>query len=208
MREAQPRQASAVGNRSGKGRPPMTDRRKAIQRLEIARQAAKLFAAQGVAGTSGEQIADAVGISVRTLWRYFPTKESCVQPLLSEGIDAFLDQLRSWPAGTPLLDHLRAAYSHGGVVSAADAAARQEVVRMCREEPGLRAVWLQTQHDAEPTFAEVIAHRLSLPTEALEVRVQAGMLNVALRIAAEDQADGRSDGLIEAIRASVEGFRL
>ncbi|WP_143669231.1 TetR/AcrR family transcriptional regulator, partial [Streptomyces rochei] len=67
------------------GRPPLTEERRAEIRLEIARAALDLFVAQGVAATTGEQIGRAVGISARTVWRYFPTKESCVRPLLTAG---------------------------------------------------------------------------------------------------------------------------
>jgi AcrR family transcriptional regulator len=193
--------------RIGKGRPPMTERRKAIQRLEIAREAIKLFTSQGVAATSGEQIAHAVGISTRTLWRYFPAKENCVQPVLAEGIEVFTEILRSWPVGMPLLDHLQAEYPRLDTSDrAVDAAARRDLIRMCRDEPGLRSVWLQTHHQAEPLFAEVIAERVGGSPDDLAVRIQAGILNVAIRIAAEYQADGKTDGLIEAIRASVNGL--
>ena len=65
------------------GRPPLTERRKTETRLEVARAAVGLFLAKGVADTSAEEIAEAAGISSRTLWRYFPTKDSCVTPLLT-----------------------------------------------------------------------------------------------------------------------------
>lgn len=70
------------------GRPPLTDERRAAFRQEIARAAVELFVDQGVTATTGEQIAQAVGVSSRTLWRYFPSKESCVSPLFAAGIDA------------------------------------------------------------------------------------------------------------------------
>jgi AcrR family transcriptional regulator len=80
------------------GRPPLTERRKAEIRLEIARAAVELFVAQGVAATTGEQIGQAVGVSARTVWRYFPSKESCVSPLFAAGIDAIAASLREWAA--------------------------------------------------------------------------------------------------------------
>ena len=52
--------------------------------MDISRHAVRLFTEQGVAATSGEQIAQAAGVSERTFWRYFPHKESCVEPLLTK----------------------------------------------------------------------------------------------------------------------------
>ncbi|MDV9177855.1 helix-turn-helix domain-containing protein, partial [Streptomyces sp. W16] len=86
------------------GRPPLTEARKAEIRLEIARAAVELFVAQGVTATTGEQIGQAVGVSARTVWRYFPSKESCVRPLFSAGIGVIAARLREWPPGLPLAD--------------------------------------------------------------------------------------------------------
>jgi len=78
------------------GRPPLTERRKTETRLEVARAAVRLFLAKGVADTSAEEIAEAAGISSRTLWRYFPTKDSCVTPLLTGVIELIAQFLESW----------------------------------------------------------------------------------------------------------------
>src|SRR5690606_6391903 len=47
-------------------------------RLAVARKAAQLFLERGFSGTSGDDIAEACGLSKRTIWRYFRNKESCV----------------------------------------------------------------------------------------------------------------------------------
>ncbi|MFC7468226.1 TetR/AcrR family transcriptional regulator [Actinomadura keratinilytica] len=60
----------------GGSAPPLTERRKAATRLEIAREAVRLFAAQGVAATTADEIAAAAGISPRTLWRYCSSRRS------------------------------------------------------------------------------------------------------------------------------------
>jgi AcrR family transcriptional regulator len=89
--------AGAPSTTGRTGRPPLTERRKTETRLEVARAAVRLFLAKGVAGTSAEEIAEAAGISSRTLWRYFPTKESCVTPLLTGVIELIARFLQSWP---------------------------------------------------------------------------------------------------------------
>lgn len=176
-----------TATRKRTGRPPLTEERRAAIRLDIAHAAVRLFVAQGVAATTGEQIGQAVGVSARTVWRYFPSKESCVQPLLTTGIDAIADTLRRWPPGRPLteaLEQLRTAHAaqpeQGPDIGA--------LIRLTRTEPGLRAVWLQTHDEAEPAFARALAERAGLPADDLRPTVQAALLNAALRAAVEHHA--------------------
>ena len=184
------------------GRPSLTERRKAETRLDVARVAVGLFVTQGVAATSAEEIATAAGISSRTLWRYFPTKESCVLPLLTGGIDLAADWLRSWREDqdmTELVDALRQA---GG--SAGDRATMLGLVRLTRTEPGLRAVWLEAHRQAEPVFADALARRAGLAAPDLTAVVHAAMINAALRAAVEHhafQADAADEG--DAVEAAV-----
>lgn len=191
----------------------MSERRRCLQRLEISREAVRLFQQQGVAETSGEQIAAEVGLSVRTLWRYFRTKESCVEPLLTRSVEAFVDFLRDWPEEQTLEQYLLAGKPPEHVDS--DHAAAMAVVRMSRDEPALRAIWLATHERAEPVLAEQIATRLGREATDLSVRVQAATLNTALRITIEDLAfadrhdahcmDDAPARLCEAIRAATHG---
>ncbi|MGW2825944.1 TetR/AcrR family transcriptional regulator [Streptomyces sp. NPDC001443] len=168
------------------GRPPLTEERKAEIRLQIARAAVALFATQGVAATTGEQIGQAVGISARTLWRYFPSKESCVSPLFSAGINAIAAALRQWRPGQPLQEVFERAVStddHFVAGPAHDLVGA--LVRLTRTEPGLRAVWLQSYDEAEPAFARALAEREGLPADDLRPAIHAAMFNAALRAAVE-----------------------
>jgi AcrR family transcriptional regulator len=190
------------------GRPPLTERRKAATRLEIAREAVRLFTAQGVAATSADEIAAAAGISVRTLWRYFPNKESCVLPLLTGGIELAARCLREWPPGegvAALLDAMR----RSGELDA-DQPVVVDLVRLTRDDPALRAVWLEAHRQAEPVFADVLAKRAGLPEPDLAVGVQAAMINAALRKAVEHHAfhtDQPLDNVVrEALAIAARGF--
>ncbi|NEB09832.1 TetR family transcriptional regulator, partial [Streptomyces coelicoflavus] len=165
---------TAVRGRTG--RPPLTDERKAAVRLEIARAAVDLFVAQGVAATTGEQIGRAVGVSARTVWRYFPTKESCVRPLFSTGIDAVAAALRQWRPGRPLQEAFDDVWIADEEPAGPDVGA---LLRLTRTEPGLRAVWLQAHDEAEPAFARALAERAGLPDDDVRPAVWAAMLNAA-----------------------------
>ena len=56
----------------------LVKRRTAQTRAEIVDAAIGLFAVQGFDATSMEQVADAAGVSRRTVYRYFPTKDDLV----------------------------------------------------------------------------------------------------------------------------------
>ena len=169
------------------GRPPLTERRKAETRLEVARAAVRLFLAQGVADTSVEEIAAQAGISARTLWRYFPSKESCVMPLLVSGIEQTAARLRSW-RGDQGVSELLGTLAHGHAGSPESMAEMLNLVRLTRTDPGLRAVWLEAHREAEPAFAEALAHRAGLAEPDLATAIQAAMINGALRVAVEHHA--------------------
>lgn len=202
---AEKRSPAEVAHAGRVGRLPLSERRKAETRLEIAREAVRLFAAHGVAGTSADDIAAAAGVSVRTLWRYFPTKESCILPLLTIGIDATARALRALPAErgmTGLFEELE----RGKDDRLPDLSTLLDMVRLTRTEPGLRAVWLQAHDNAEPVFAAVLAERAGLAEDDLSTMVQAAMINVALRLAVEhharraDPADVSKIDLLETVR--------
>ncbi|MFE5813655.1 TetR/AcrR family transcriptional regulator [Streptomyces sp. NPDC056479] len=181
--------AARGGTSRPTGRPPLTEERKAEIRLEIARAAVDLFVTQGVTATTGEQIGAAVGVSARTVWRYFPSKESCVRPLFSAGIDLIADRLRRRRPGQPLEELFdRELTDEGHLLAGPDRATVGALVRLTRTEPGLRAIWLQTYDEAEPAFAGALAERAGLPAGDLRPTIQAAIFNAALRAAVEHYA--------------------
>jgi AcrR family transcriptional regulator len=173
------------------GRPPLTERRKTETRLEVARAAVGLFLAKGVADTSAEEIAEAAGISSRTLWRYFPTKDSCVAPLLTDVIELIAQYLEAWRSDQTMAEVFDTIGLHDNL---ADRTTMVNLVRLTKTEPGLRAVWLEAHRHAESAYAEALARRAGLPAPDLAVTVQAAMITTALRVAAEYYAFDRDHG--------------
>ncbi|MCI3279284.1 TetR/AcrR family transcriptional regulator [Streptomyces cylindrosporus] len=187
------------------GRPPLTDERKAEIRLDIARAAVDLFVTQGVAATTGEQIGQAVGVSARTVWRYFPSKEACVRPLFTAGIDLLAARLREWRQGQPLEEAFEGEITSDlRIVAGPDRATVGALVRLTRTEPGLRAIWLQTYDEAEPAFARALAERAGLPADDLRPAIQAAMFNAALRAAVEHYAWSSADTDLDRTAAEAE----
>lgn len=213
MREAPPTEPGRTTE--DEVRPSLVQRRKAALRFEIAREAVRLFTSQGVTATTGEQIAQAVGISARTMWRHFPTKESCVLPLLSAGLDFAMAELRNWPAETSLLDFFTETCRVGELPAYTPVIL--DLIRMTSTDPALRAVWLQAHDDALPVLGRLLAQRSGGSANDLGVKVHAATLNGALRAAAEDFAQRYADDptasgeeitacLLAALRAASEGL--
>jgi AcrR family transcriptional regulator len=169
----------------GAGRPPLTERRKETTRMEIADEAVRLFVEQGVAGTTAEDIAAAAGISTRTLWRYFRSKEDCASPLLTAGLDALTERLRDYWRGSRTLAEAISAIDDPGIAVAQHLETLRGLIRLSRDEPGLRAVWLEAHFEAESILAGLIAEGTARSEDDLTVRLEAGMMNTALRVAVE-----------------------
>ncbi|MDX3574131.1 TetR/AcrR family transcriptional regulator [Streptomyces sp. ID05-47C] len=175
-------QPSRLG--SGPGRPTLSERHREVIKRDIALAALSLFAEKGLDGTAVGEVADALGVSTRTLWRYFPTKEAFVRPLLSAGMDAALRAVRDWPVDRPLLEAMEQVSSLGADSPEALGYLRT-LVRMTRTEPGLRAVWLDVYYETATALMEIIQERTGLPPGSLQARTQAFALNAALLSAVE-----------------------
>lgn len=199
-------QEPARARRSRVGRPPLTERRKENARLDIARAAVDLFAERGVEGVSASDIAESVSISTRTLWRYFPSKEECVAPLLALGLQRLVQQLREWPTDQPLLEALA---SGDWIAAEGPDTARLvlDLMRLTRTEPSLQTVWMRQTFAAHPAVAEVLAERAGRDRPVMEDNVQAGMLLAAMHVAVRDFAwrrPGEDDGtLVDALRSAL-----
>lgn len=162
----------------------MSEQRRRRIRLEISREAARLFWDQGVAATSGEQIAEAVGLSVRTIWRHFRTKESCAEPIVTKGVEWFVEALRRWPPQLSLEEHfaeVRATIRRTPEESADDLAGVQMII-LAETEPAIRSAWLMACDQIERELVAIIASRLRRPLDDVEVRRHAAAATAAIRV--------------------------
>ncbi|MFD0020578.1 TetR/AcrR family transcriptional regulator [Streptomyces sp. NPDC058382] len=169
--------------RSGGG---MSEQRRLRLRLEISREAARLFWEQGVAATSGDQIAEAVGLSTRTIWRHFRSKESCAEPVVMQGVVTLLSVLRRWPRQSSLEDHLSTELSRlrheAPPVDLADEMLAMKMIRLADTEPALRTAWLMACDQTEREMCVIIGDRLERRTGDLEVRMHAAAAAAVVRV--------------------------
>jgi AcrR family transcriptional regulator len=162
--------------------------KQAQARLEVSRHACALFWERGVSATSGDDIAAAAGLSTRTIWRYFRSKESCVEPVLALSAQRFIGIARVWPAELSLADHLEA-YTAGNPLTEqeiADEVASLRIITMSTTEPALRTAFLMVHDEMERNFIPTVAMRLHLPEDDLTVRLCAAAVAGAFRVIDED----------------------
>ncbi|CAJ1497065.1 TetR/AcrR family transcriptional regulator [[Mycobacterium] burgundiense] len=162
--------------------------KQAQARLAVSRHACALFWERGVAGTSGDDIAAAAGLSTRTIWRYFRTKESCVEPVLARTVDRFIGMLQRWPLELSLADHLAAdAVAHPLTPQEVeDEISAMRIAAMSSSDPALRTAYLMVHDQMERGFIPVIADRLRLDDSDLTVRLCAAAVTAAFRVVDED----------------------
>lgn len=161
--------------------PPVDLRRRGDAKLQVSRIAADLIWQNGLAATRGEDIAAAAGISTRTLWRYFRSKESCVEPVLLQSSRRFTAVLAAWPQQESIDEYLGRAAEPGAVAYSPDDIRAMRMVSLGFEELSLRSAWLMVCDEAEQQNRELFARRLGLSAEAAEVRRIAAAVAGAVR---------------------------
>lgn len=195
----------------GPGRPQITPERRHEIRLRIAAAALGLFAERGYEATRVADIAERAGVSPRTLWRYFDSKDACLVPLAVETFGAGVVSLvRRWPAGVAFSDFF------ADVVPIARAepisATATRFIRLIHDEPALDAMVLRATREIERDLARELAARDGTPEDDITVRARAAVLNAALRAALEtlaardDEPDNAS--LLATTLASVRAVGL
>ncbi len=157
-------------------------------RLTVARHAAALFWREGVEKTSGDAIAAASGLSKRTVWRYFRSKEACVEPLfLITGL-RFVEHLRAWPRDVSLERYL--GDTLGSMIKTEqelhDGIAVARLISLLKTEPAIRSAYLMASAQAEDSLVEVIAERVGRAPTDFDVKLCAAAAMAAVRVVDEE----------------------
>lgn len=156
-------------------------------RLAVSRHAADLFWSRGLDNTSGDAIASAAGISTRTVWRYFRSKEACIEPLFLSTALRFVAHLGDWPHGQSIEGYLHATI--GDLIRTEqdlrDAIAAVRIIAMLPGEPALRSSWLMACGEAETMLRPVIAARAGIPADSFEVSLCAAAIMAGIRVVDE-----------------------
>ncbi len=183
----------------------LRERKRRLTRQLISDAATTLFVTRGFDHVRVAEVADRVGVSEKTVYNYFPTKESMVLDGADEDVNALATALRDRPAGESItaavVRSLQADMDRYDQVPEALVIFVPMFAQMIDDTPTLRAAYLELHdrlarvardelaaaagidpRDPEPTAAgRALA---SLPEIALQARVrhtQAGLRGPALR---------------------------
>ena len=169
-----------------------------VTRSRIVEEAARQGSVRGLAAVSLNNVAEAVGLSTRTIWRHFRSKESCAEPIVAQSVEWELATLRSWPLHRSLEEHFateaKRLVSEISPSEQADAGLGVKMIRLAETEPALRTAWLMACDQVERELAAVIATRLGVKPDGLQVRLHAAAAAAALRVINEYVGAGLLDG--------------
>lgn len=174
---------------------PLRDQTRAVVRSLLARTALELFATQGYDETTVEEVATAAGVSRRTLFNYFDSKEDLALSGLSEQGDLIAARFADRSPSEDPWTSLRAAFQ---VLEEIDAPAerRLEVITLLFGSDSLRAGHAEKQARWRDLLAPLIEQRLAASAHvALEARAIAAAAISCLQASYEEWArlGGRSD---------------
>ncbi|MEU4452436.1 helix-turn-helix domain-containing protein [Nocardioides sp. NPDC023903] len=191
---------------------PIRMQTRAVVRSLLARTALELFAAQGYDETTVDEVAAAAGVSRRTLFNYFRSKEDLALSGLAEQGEQIAARFAERPDDEDIWVSLRAAFQVLDEIETAPEH-RLAVVKLLFSNDSLRAGHAEKQARWTDILAPLIENRLpASPQRAFAARAIAATGIVCLQTAMQELArlDGQGDAyaLYDAAIAAVTGQPL
>ncbi len=165
----------------------LAERKRQLVRDELARAALKLLAWQGFEATTIDQIVAAAGVSRRTFFRYYQSKEDVIVQFLGDVGDKLRTALAARPAEEPPAQALRHTLDVLVAHCLAEPAKSVRLVLLVQRTPALRARFLERQAQWRTDLATELARRAGTDTR---VDLHPG-LAAAVALAAFDTAVNR-----------------
>ena len=170
----------------------LRDRKRQVVRDEVADVALKLFARHGYEATTVDQIAAAAGLSTRSFFRYFASKDAVVTHACESAGTEVAHQLTTRPAPEPPWVALRHSFD-GLIEQMLSNDPTLPMMRMIDQTPALYASHLHKQARWREMIGAALVPRLSAPD------VAAGYDEATLRVRANSLA-GAAISCLEAAR--------
>jgi AcrR family transcriptional regulator len=191
----------------------LRERKRRRTRSSLVAAARRLTLAHGIGGFTVEQLCDEIGISRRTFFNYFPSKEDAVLGSTGEGLpqpilDAFLLSGRTDPP-TPLIDALTDLFAEFGDRLAISREEYELMSAVLHREPQLMPRLFARAEAKSQLLVDLIIAREGLPADHPMPRVATSVLgDLARRSLDEFFADGNDLSYPEVIRRNIDALRL
>lgn len=171
----------------------LAQRKRRLVSDELSRAALQLLARTGFDAVTVDEIAAVAGVSKRTFFRYFASKEDVVIQFLAEMGTGMRAELAGRPADEPPSEALRHAVLCSVHACAGHSRQALSVVRLILGTPALLARFLERQAQWRDDLAEELAARLALdPRTDLYPQLAAGIALTAFGTVLQRWSD--SDG--------------
>jgi len=165
---------------------PLREQTRSVIRSLLARTAIELFAANGYDNTTLDEVAAAAGVSRRTLFNYFRSKEDLALISLYERGELIAARLAERPADEDPWTALRAAFQSLEEIGMTPEA-RLEFITLLFGNESLRAGHAEKQARWQELFAPLIEPRLpDSDRRALQARAIAATAITCLQVANEE----------------------
>jgi AcrR family transcriptional regulator len=174
----------------------LAERKRQLVRDELADAALRLLAKQGFQETTVDELAAAAGVSRRTFFRYFASKEDVVISSVVVVTEGIVAEVAARPAEEPPAVAIREAVKAVILEDfAEDRAKSVALIRHTQNIPALRARFAERQDLLRDDLAEVLARRAGRDEPAPRDHFAAGLGLLAFVGALQSWAasDGRAD---------------
>jgi AcrR family transcriptional regulator len=191
----------------------LRERKRRLTRQLISDAATTMFATRGFDHVKVSEVAERVGVSEKTIYNYFPTKESMVLDTADEAVERLARALRERGPGQSLVDVVVEAIKDD---TARFDDAPDELVEflplfgaLIDSTPTLHAAWLEMHDRLAKVARDELAAQAGVdprdPEPMAAGRALAGLAEVAMESRVRHIQDGlRGDALANAVEADLE----
>ncbi|MDQ2648703.1 MAG: TetR family transcriptional regulator [Actinomycetota bacterium] len=166
---------------------------------EIEKAALEVIAARGFDETTVEELAAAAGISRRTFFRYFASKNDIPFGNFGALLEALEEWLAAAPTDRPMFEVIAEAVMHFNRVHTDGAVAHRARMRLIMQTPSLRANAVLHQDDWVSALARYAGRRLGASPESFGPRLVAHISLGAANAAYEQWLDDDRADLAELV---------
>jgi len=170
----------------------LRERKRVEIHARIQGEAMRLFLKRGFEATTLDDIAQAAGVSRRSLFHYFESKEEIVFSTKADFPDLIAQAVGRRPADEPLLDMVENALMDMG--ARYQTTQTRDYARLIRDTPALHAGDQAKYEQIERVLANALADRKGLPRSDIACRVTASVAIAILKLSIEAWLAEGDDG--------------